>query len=174
MKTFNTIGVLFVIMLTTSCITPERCARFYPPQITRIDSVKVTVKERVRDTVFEVSADSSWLKAWIECDSAGRASIRELIGYRSGLRAQTPRVSLRGNILTADCNCDSIAIHAILKDREKVVDHQSAVSITPPAVQVKFIPGWMWFFGITGMISWAGMVIMAIYFFIKSKFKLWI
>ena len=173
MKALNIVGLLFIVVLTASCITAKRCARFYPPQITKTDSVKVTVSETLHDTIIEVASDSSWLKAWIECDSSGKATIKELLGYRAGKRAQLPGISLHNNILTADCRCDSVAIHAILKDREKVIEHKSEVTVIPPAVQVKFIPGWMWFFGITGMISWAGLLMMAVFYVVKLKLKLW-
>lgn len=174
MKSFNLIAIAVILSFSVSCITAERCAKYYPPQVTKTDSVKITVRETLHDTIIEVASDSSWLKAWIECDSLGQAKIKELIDYKDGQRSQIPRVSLHNNILTADCKCDSVNIHAILKSRETVIDHQSAITTTPPAVQVKFIPGWMWFFGITGMISWGVLVILIVFSLVKSKFKLWL
>jgi hypothetical protein len=75
-------------------------------------------------------------------------------------------------MLSIDCKCDSAKIHAILKYRETKVTERSSVTITPPAVQVKFIPGWMWFFGITGMVCWGGMILFGIFLLIKSGIKI--
>ena len=157
-------GLLLVLMLASSCITKERCARFYPPQTVKADSVTVKVVEKVTDTLFEIMADSSWLKAWIECDSMGRATIGELIGYKAGQRAGVPKLTLRDNVLMAGCNCDSLKIHALLKSRETTIDRRTDKTITPPAVEVKYIPGWMWFFGISGMVA---IGILVLYFGIK-------
>jgi len=174
MKPINIFSILFLIVLAASCITAERCAKFHPPQITKTDSVKVSVHETVRDSIIQVPADSSWLKSWIECDSLGQAKIKELIDYHGGQRAQMPRINLHNNILTADCKCDSVTIHAILKNRETVIDHRSDTTITPPAVKVKFIPGWMWFFGITGMISFGALILFIVFSLVKSKLKMWL
>ena len=166
--------MMLMVITSTSCINARRCAKYYPPQITKTDTLTVTTTEHVRDTIFKIEADSSWIKALIECDSNGKATIRELLDYRNGNRSQLPRLNLVNNILTADCKCDSNKIHALLKDREKITDHRTSETITPPAIEVKFIPGWMWFFGITGMLSWGVVVVALVFSLVKSKFKLWL
>ncbi|MCX6276935.1 MAG: hypothetical protein NT004_02415 [Bacteroidetes bacterium] len=170
MKLINVTGILFVAILATSCITKERCARFYPPQTVKSDSVSITVFEKETDTIFRVTADSSWLKALIECDKKGNATIKNLTDYSSGQRAGLPRINIHDNVLTADCKCDSIKIHALLKNRETTIDKRTDTTITPPAIEVKYIPGWMWFFGITGMIAWGIGALYAVFKFIKPRF----
>ena len=166
--------LILLILSVTSCITKEKCSKYYPPTIIKTDSVKVTMIEHIRDTVFEISSDNSSLRALLECDSLGQVRIKQLISYQLGQRTGVPAVKVQNNILTADCKCDSVKIHALLKDREKIIYNRSTLTTTPPAIEVKFIPGWMWFFGITGMISWGGILLVGIFLFIKSKLKLFI
>jgi len=161
--------IMLLAVLAGSCVTRNRCAKYFPPSIIKTDSVKVTVLDHVRDTVIRIASDSSWIQYLVECDSSRRATITELMHYKQGQRAQLPQVSLHNNVLTADCHCDSARIHAILKDREKIVDNRSSETITPPPVEVKYIPGWMWFFGITGMISWGAIVVLVIFALLKRK-----
>jgi hypothetical protein len=77
------------------------------------------------------------------------------MSYRNGKRAGVPEIRLKDNVLTAGCKCDSVLIYAMLRQREVTVDRDSKQQITPPPIEVKYIPGWMWFFGITGMLFWA-------------------
>lgn len=161
--------IMLMAVLAGSCVTRNRCAKYFPPSIVKTDSVKVTVVDHVRDTVIRIASDSSWIKYLVECDSNRRATIKELIQYKDGHRAQLPLVSLHNNVLTADCHCDSARIHALLKERETITDNQSSETITPPPIEVKYIPGWMWFFGITGMISWGAIIILVVFTLIKRK-----
>lgn len=163
-----------LIILVSSCITKERCAKYYPPQITRTDTVKMSVKEILRDTVLKISSDSSWIKALLECDKNGKVVLKEYLDYKSGKTAGIPRVFIHDNVLQADCKCDSAKIHAILKDRETKVNHSSTETITPPAIEVKYIPGWMWFFGISGMFLWGCAIVSLIIWLLKSKLKLFL
>lgn len=79
------------------------------------DSVRVV--ETLRDTVVRIEADSSLLRALVECDSLGQAHLRELAEYRAGNRLPPPKVSIRDNVLTATASVDSMAIYLTLKDR---------------------------------------------------------
>ena len=169
MKTVNIIACSLIVVLSVSCITRERCQKYFPPQVIITDSVRVMVMETVHDTMILIQQDSSWLRAYIECDSAGQATIKELIDYKSGQHTRIPDVTIRRNVLSSRCICDSIKIHAILKNREIVIDKRSSETITPPAVEVKYIPGWMWFFGISGMIFLGLMLLFGIYKLLKLK-----
>ena len=77
----------------------------------------VVVREVLRDTVVTVEADSSLLRALVECDSLGQAHLRQLAEYRAGDRLPPPKVSIRDNVLTATAAVDSMAIYLTLKDR---------------------------------------------------------
>lgn len=125
----------------------------------------------VHDTVINIQADSSSLKALLECNEKGEVILRRLLDYQAGQTAGIPQVKISGNILSANCKCDSAKIHAVLKDRETKVYKRNETVITPPAIEVKYIPGWMWFFGITGMIAWGFILIIIIIKLAKSQFK---
>lgn len=75
------------------------------------------VVETLRDTVVRIEADSSLLRALVECDSLGQAHLRELLEYQAGERLKPPRVAIRDNVLTATAEVDSLSIYLRLKDR---------------------------------------------------------
>lgn len=79
----------------------------------------VVVREVVRDTVVTVAADSSLIRALIECDSIGQAHLKQLEEYRAGERLKPPRIEICDNVLTATAEIDSMAIYLTLKDRYK-------------------------------------------------------
>lgn len=86
-------------------------------RVTRTDSVRVV--ETLRDTAVTVQADSSLIRALIECDSLGQAHLRQLEEYRAGERLPPPRVDIDNNVLTATAHIDSMSIYLQLKDRYK-------------------------------------------------------
>ena len=124
--------ILLSLVILTSCITKERCAKFHPPQISKTDSVKIVISEMVHDTVINIQADSSSLKALLECNEKGEVILRRLLDYQAGQTAGIPQVKISGNILSANCKCDSAKIHAVLKDRETKVYKRNETVITPP------------------------------------------
>ena len=79
--------------------------------MTRSMSDSVVVRETVRDTVIELSPDSSLVRALIECDSLGRARLSELLDYRAGDRISPPVITMVDNILTAKSQVDSFKIY---------------------------------------------------------------
>jgi len=158
------------LLFVVSCITKERCAKFYPPSVAKSDTITVTTCEYVHDTILKTSADSSIIRELLECDKNGQITLKELQDSKAGASiAKVPAFTIKANMLSIDCKCDSAKIHAILKDRETRITEKSSVIITPPAVQVKYIPGWMWFFGITGMIALGASILFGIFLILKSK-----
>ncbi len=75
------------------------------------------VVETLRDTVVRIEADSSLLRALVECDSLGQAHLRALLDYQAGERLNPPQVAIRDNVLTATAEVDSLSIYLRLKDR---------------------------------------------------------
>lgn len=105
------LAALFVGL--TGCGGPKVAATAIDRQTT--DSVIVV--ETLRDTVVRIEADSSLLRALVECDSLGQAHLRELLEYQAGDRLKPPQVVIRDNVLTATAEVDSMAIYLRLKDR---------------------------------------------------------
>lgn len=61
------------------------------------------------------------IQALIECDSLGRARIKELQRYQAGERLKPPTVVIRDNILSASANCDSLELK--IKWIEQELEH---------------------------------------------------
>lgn len=107
--------------------------------MTRSMSDSVVVRETVRDTVIELSPDSSLVRALIECDSLGRARLSELLYYRAGDRISPPVITMVDNILTAKAQVDSFKIYARLKDRYE--EHRTSETVVE-TVEVNKLTTW--------------------------------
>ncbi len=107
--------------------------------VTRSMSDSVVVRETVRDTVIELSPDSSLVRALIECDSLGRARLSELLDYRAGDRISPPVITMVDNILTAKAQVDSFKIYARLKDRYE--EHRTSDTVVE-TVEVNKLTAW--------------------------------
>ncbi|CVK17118.1 hypothetical protein Ga0061079_11620 [Apibacter mensalis] len=96
---------------------------FTPPQSTE---KIVTVKEIVRDTVFQTHPDSSMLQALMECQN-GKAVIKEIIKSDPGKsNLQPPKIQFKDNILTVDCEAKVQKLFATWKEKHK----QETVTVT--------------------------------------------
>lgn len=111
---------------------------------TRTDSVHTV--EILRDTIVSIEADSSLIRALIECDSLGQAHIRQLIEYKAGERLPPPSVSIKDNVLTATSKIDSLAIYMQLKDRYTESVKRETEVITK-VVEVNHLTWWqtLWY-----------------------------
>lgn len=107
--------------------------------VTRSVRDSVVVRETVRDTVIELSPDSSLVRALIECDSLGRARLSELLDYRAGDRIRPPVITMVDNILTAKAQVDSFKIYARLKDRYE--EHRTSETVVE-TVEVNKLTTW--------------------------------
>ena len=96
--------------------------------VRRSDSVSYVDRLVVRDSLVRVPvpADSSILQALIECDSLNQAHIRYIVRLEDGTRSNVS-ISLRDNLLTAACECDSFAIYSIYHERYQQLA-ESAIS----------------------------------------------
>ncbi len=84
----------------------------------------VTVTER--DTTILTEPDSCALKALLRCDSLGNVYINELFNIRDSLKNNKTsakgnrnaklNLNIKNNVLEADCECDTMAILATVRD----------------------------------------------------------
>jgi hypothetical protein len=105
-----TVILSLLVLLLGSCCTQKRCERLYPPagnQESSHDSVSVSD----RDSVSYIPQDSSWLKAYLECDAHGKVLLKQIAGYEAGKNVSIPRVSIHDNVLTAECKVDSVEVY---------------------------------------------------------------
>lgn len=94
-----------------------------------------------------VEADSSMMQALIECDSLGKAHIRELLNYKAGQRLKPPTVIIRDNILTATAQTDSLEVKIQWLERE--LEHykiKSQVSAEVKIIEVNRLSWWQTLF----------------------------
>lgn len=104
--------ILVSLFLVTGCCTQKRCNQKYPPVQSVNDSSSVTASESVqeKDSISYLPADSSWLKALLECNEYGQVVMKELQEYKAGKNTGIPQVSVKDNVLTAKCKIDSLAV----------------------------------------------------------------
>jgi len=118
-------------------------------QATSTDTV--IIRETLRDTLIRIERDSSMVRALVECDSTGRAYLKELLQYQAGERLKPPRITLQDNVLTATASADSMAIYLTLKDRyeHKISDKSETETVV---VEVNKLTRWQTFWMMLGRI----------------------
>ena len=109
-------SILAAAALAALLAIPQGCCPKLYPHTTENTERIVTVTETVRDTVIQVSPDSSIVQALIRCDSTGRARLEEIQTLRQSERLRQT-ISLQNNRLTAKATVDSMGIYLTYKDR---------------------------------------------------------
>lgn len=113
-KKLSLSGIFLVsLILVTGCCTQKRCNDMYPPVQSVNDSSSVTTDESVqeKDSLSHLPADSSMLKALLECNEFGQVVFKELQEYKNGKNVEVPVVKLKDNVLTVKCRVDSLAVY---------------------------------------------------------------
>lgn len=111
-------------LLTTLLALQSCCPKFYPQTTTTVEHFEV-VKEVVRDTVVQVQSDSSILQALIQCDSTGRARLKEIQTLKESARLQqsikmeADPLPYQPTVITVKATVDSMGIYLTYKDRFK-------------------------------------------------------
>lgn len=137
----------FSLFLTVSCIS-----RKPPETVTRTN--EKTIREIVRDTVYQVEADSSFYQSYIECvngkpvllDNSQDTSKKQV--STSGRYLKAPIVKLTGNQLNVDCEAEA---RQLLKQwRETHVSEAQTVTKTEYTEKPFkwYHKAFMWFGGI--------------------------
>jgi lipoprotein len=148
-RKFMRVYIIILILFFASCTRT-----IYVPNTTT-----ETVVETLRDTVVEISPDSSLLIALLECDSAGNVLIDRINELQAGKRLLPPQIDIKDNILTATAKVDSLSIYLTLKDRYR----ESATSQTIIVNKLtKFQRTCVWGF-------WVLVVLIGIYMIFKIR-----
>lgn len=152
---FALIAILALFLL--GCRT-ARIATSSEQQQTTTDSLRTV--EILRDTVVQVKADSSLLRALVECDSLGQAHLKQLLEYQAGDRLHPPLVDITNNVLTARARIDSMAIYLQLKDRYTERNKIQRVTRTiTQTVEVNRLTWWQTLFYRLGQILTAALIV---------------
>ena len=89
----------------------------------------ITITETIRDTVVTIEPDMSLLQALIECDSLGKAHIKQLFDCKFGSRLKPPKVQITDNILTAVSEVDSMSIYLKLKETTRETEKNNVINL---------------------------------------------
>jgi len=131
------------------------CRTVKPPGLIEITTKVHDTIEKVRDTTIIIPADSSWLKALLECDANGKISIKKLTDYWAGKSLKPPTIEMQDNYILVKAKVDSVAVYAALKDRYYT---SKETQYKEKTVEVNFVSGWQW------AQIWAGRLLMLIGF----------
>lgn len=129
----------FVVLLVWLLSLQSCSRRQYPPSATNTTSV-TTVTEVRRDTVITVQPDSSILQALIECDSTGRAYLKEIDQLKSSANLHQS-LHLEDNVLTATAVIDSMDIYLTYKDRYQTTTN-TATETRTVTVTTNILKAW--------------------------------
>lgn len=114
----------YIRLITILLVLQSCCPKLYPTSSEVIERTEV-VKEVVRDTVIQVQPDSSILQALIQCDSTGRARLKEINTLKESARLhqsiqmEPEPLSYQPTAITVKTVVDSMGIYLIYKDRLK-------------------------------------------------------
>ena len=125
--------------------------------------VDTQTSEELRDTTFIIEADSSLIRALIECDSTGRAYLAKLIEVQAGSTIPPASVSIDGNILS---------VKSKLPQRKVILQNSVTTSVTERlvtnTVTIAKMSKWQTFWFYTGQVL---LVLVLLYFIIRIVLK---
>jgi hypothetical protein len=150
--------ILFVVLVGT--LTACKSKSVLPPTKTEVTST-ITIKEVVRDTIFETKKDSSYYKAWLECKD-GKVIIKNQPKTAKGKYLQPPKVIIKDNYLDVECEAEAQKLFAQWKDIYKNSEQKTETTI-PVEVERK-LTFWQSFQ------IWCGRIFLVITLFIIAKF----
>ncbi|OXA76410.1 hypothetical protein B0A58_07410 [Flavobacterium branchiophilum NBRC 15030 = ATCC 35035] len=110
-------SLLFLFVVLVGTLVGCKTANVLPPTIIEKTNT-ITKKEVVHDTIFETKKDSSYYRAWLECQD-GKVVVSPLTpkgGIKKGQYLKPPNVQLKNNILTVDCETEAQKMYAKWKD----------------------------------------------------------
>ncbi len=120
-KIAHFLSFLFLFVLLATTLSSCKSTSVVPPATTETTQT-VTIKEVIRDTIFETQKDSSYYKAWLECKDGKviltpNPSPKERgAAAKAGKYLKTPKVVVQDNILTVDCEAEAQKLYAQWKD----------------------------------------------------------
>jgi hypothetical protein len=124
MKKLLMLLFLFVLVGTlVGCKT----ANVLPPTIIEKTNT-IRTKEVVHDTVFETKKDSSYYKAWLECQNGKVVVKKPKVETKKGNYLHPPNVNIKDNILTVDCEAEAQKMYAKWKDTYILESRQNNTS----------------------------------------------
>lgn len=104
------------------------------------------IRDTVRDTLVQVRADASLIKALLECDSAGNVLLKRILEYEAGEHVDPPKLDILDNVLTATVEVDSFGIFMTFRERYvERTDYMESQEKETVTVYVNRLTGWQKF-----------------------------
>lgn len=147
-----------IIVLVVGALALCGCSPKMYPHRTESTEHTVTVTETVRDTVVQVRADSSIVRALVRCDSTGRARLEEIRMLRESSRVQqtltmeSQAKPHQPTAVTVKAVVDSMGIYLTFRERYR---EEQQVSIVETVIEKEVnLPRWwqktlMWLGGVS-------------------------
>jgi hypothetical protein len=165
------IFLLAIIIILSSCTVKKKFTSDAVRDSIVIvkDSIRVEIREVVRDTTILLPADSSMVRALLECDSLGQVRIKEISELRAGLKS-TPKIKIIDNYIELECKVDSQQIYLYWQDRyenrqsfsDKSENVNSSLTVKEKIIKKK-LPWWIYLAG--------GIIAILILWRLYKKFK---
>lgn len=133
-KIQNFLSLLFLFVLLATTLSSCKSASVVPPATTETTNT-ITIKEVIRDTVFQTEKDSSYYKAYLECVNGKvvlKSDTQPIV--KPGKFLQPPKVSLKDNMLTIDCKAEAQKLFTQWKDTY-TNEQKSTIQKIPYAVE---------------------------------------
>lgn len=159
-KIRSLLSFLFLFVVLVGTLTACKSTSVSLPTKTEVTNT-ITTKEVVRDTIFETKKDSSYYKAWLECQD-GKVIIRDKPKTVNGKYLQPPKVIIKDNYISVDCEAEAQKLFAQWKD---IYRENLKSVLTTNTVEVERQLTWWQNFQI-----WCGRVFLAIALFTVVKF----
>jgi hypothetical protein len=165
------IGLLFVIILLSSCVTQQKCQDKFPPELITVDSIIRTTETIYRDTTIFIYLPGDTIRDTVIVEvingiANSRPSIHETDLAWS--MAQVVNGFLRHELIQKDSTLARVIENAI---RESATTTDKTKLITK-VEEKNYVTGWQWFQ------IWLGRLLMALaamfvgYVIIRSRIKL--
>jgi hypothetical protein len=127
-KIKSLLSLLFLFVVLVGTLVGCKTASVLPPTIIEKTNT-ITKKEVIHDTVFETKKDSSYYKAWLECQD-GKVVIKGKSQKAKGKYLEPPRVIIKDNYIKVDCYSESQKLFAKWKDTYIKEHNQTTITIT--------------------------------------------
>jgi hypothetical protein len=129
MKKINTnklfLTLLFFVVLVTTLASCKATSVVLPKTVETTKTV--IIKEVLHDTVFETKQDSSYYKAFLECQN-NKVVLKSPINSYKGKYLKVPKVIIKDNYITVSCEAEAQKMFA--KWKETYTTNNQATTIT--------------------------------------------
>jgi hypothetical protein len=127
----NTLCSFYVCFLFLVIGTMVSCKSNSVPLSTKTEVNTITIKEVIKDSLFEIPKDSSYYKAWLDCYN-GKVILKGTPEVKAGNYLNPPKVSLFNNQLKIDCTSEAQRLFVQWKETYILESKQGEITIPVP------------------------------------------